>query len=83
MNNEMANLGPQSRAWLAAVGVHTQADLAEIGAVEAYHRAKVAFPDRVTLNLLYGLEGALLGIRWDELPAEIKADLQRQLEEKA
>lgn len=77
----MLNLGPKSREWMAAVGVHTGADLAAIGAVEAYRRAKAAFPDRVSLNLLYALEGALLGMRWDELPAEIKADLKRQFEE--
>lgn len=80
MPNQMLNLGPRSREWLAAVGVHTQADLAAIGSVEAYRRAKAAFPDRISLNLLYGLEGALLGMRWDELPVEMKAELKRQLE---
>lgn len=77
----MKNLGPKSREWLASVGVHTIDDVARLGIIETYRRVKAAYPEKVTLNLLWGLQAALLGIRWDELPPDIKDELRRQIEE--
>lgn len=77
----MKNLGPKSTEWLASIGVHTLDDVAQLGVVETYQRVKAAYPDKVSLNLLYGLQAALLDIRWDELPPDIKSDLKRQVEE--
>lgn len=77
----MKNLGPKSREWLASVGVHSLEDVAKFGVVETYKRVKAAYPEKVTLNLLWGLQAALLGIRWDELPPDIKSELKRQVEE--
>ena len=31
-----------------------------------------------SLNLLYALEGALLGLRWDRLPAVVKENLKQR-----
>lgn len=78
----MKNMGPKSSEWLASVGIHTLDDVAKLGVVETYRRVKAAYPEKVTLNMLYGLQAALLGIRWDELPPDIKAELKRQVEEK-
>lgn len=77
----MKNLGPKSREWLASVGVHSLDDVARLGVVETYKRVKAAYPEKVTLNMLWGLQAALLGIRWDELPTDIKSELRRQVEE--
>lgn len=77
----MKNMGPKSREWLASVGVHTLDDVANLGVVETYKRVKTAYPEKVTLNMLWGLQAALLGIRWDELPPDIKSELKRQVEE--
>lgn len=77
----MKNLGPKSREWLASVGVHTMDDVARLGVIETYRRVKAAHPEKVTLNLLWGLQAALLGIRWHELPPDIKDELRRQIEE--
>ena len=77
----MKNLGPKSSEWLASVGIHTLDDVARLGVVETYKRVKAAYPEKVTLNMLWGLQAALLGIRWDELPADMKAELKRQVEE--
>lgn len=49
------------------------------GSVEAYRRVKALYPHRISLNMLWGLEAALLGIRWDQLPDEIKANLRAQV----
>lgn len=73
-------LGPQSTQWLAAAGLPSLADVERVGVVEAYRRVKAVFPDRVTLNLLYGLQAALLKISWLDLPPEMKAALRAQVE---
>ena len=73
------NIGPKTISWLHAVGIHTQAELEDLGAVEAYKRLKAAFPDKVSLNALYGLQGAILNIPWNALPLDMKADLIAQV----
>ncbi len=78
-SDSLKNIGPKTREWLAAVGIHTLADLEALGAVEAYRQLKAAFPDRVTLNALWGLQGALMGIRWNEIPEDIRQDLLEQV----
>lgn len=78
---QIKNMGKVSSEWLHDAGIHTLADVEDLGAVEAYKRVKALYPNRVSLNLLYGLQGALLGIRWNELPTDMKADLKTQVEE--
>jgi DNA transformation protein len=77
----MKNIGPKSTEWLASIGVHSLEDVAKLGVVETYKRVKAAHPEKVTLNMLWGLQAGLLGIRWDELPPGIKSELKRQVEE--
>jgi DNA transformation protein and related proteins len=77
----MKNMGPKSSEWLASIGVHSLEDVAKLGVVETYKRVKAAYPEKVSLNLLYGLQAALLDISWHELPADIKEELKRQVEE--
>lgn len=77
----MKNMGPKSSEWLASVGIHTLDDVAKLGVVETYKRVKAAYPDKVSLNLLYGLQAALLDLPWNELPPDIKAELKRQVEQ--
>jgi hypothetical protein len=74
----MKNMGPRSSEWLASVGIHTLDDVAALGVVEAYKRVKSAYPEKVSLNLLYGLQAALLDLPWNELPPDIKEELKRQ-----
>jgi DNA transformation protein len=76
----MKNMGPRSSEWLASVGIHTLDDVAALGVVEAYKRVKSAYPEKVSLNLLYGLQAALLDLPWNELPPDIKEELKRQAE---
>ena len=78
----MKNMGPKSSEWLASIGVHSLEDVAKLGVVETYKRVKAAYPEKVSLNLLYGLQAALLDISWNELPPDIKEELRRQAEER-
>jgi hypothetical protein len=77
----MKNIGPKSREWLASVGVYTLDDVAELGVVETYKRVKAAYPEKVLLNLLWGLQAALLDLPWNELPPDIKSELRKQVGE--
>lgn len=80
MADEFSRLGAKSRAWLAEVGITTFEQIEELGSVEVYRRLKAVRPRDVTLNMLYGLEAALMGIRWLDLPGEIKEELRQQVE---
>ena len=77
----MKNMGPKSREWLASVGVYTLADVAKLGVVETYKRVKAAYPEKVSLNLLWGLQAALLDLPWNELPPDIKSELRKEIGE--
>ena len=76
----LRNIGPTSARWLAEVGIETEADLEEVGAVEAYRRVRARQP-RASLNLLYALEGALLGLPWNGLPPEVTERLRREADD--
>jgi DNA transformation protein len=73
-------VGPKSRQWLAEAGIHTLEDLAELGALEAWKRARTAHPREVSLNLLYALQGLLMGCAWNELPPSVREDLKKSAE---
>lgn len=77
----MKNMGPKSTEWLASVGVHSLDDVVKLGVVETYRRVKAAYPEKVSLNLLYGLQAALLDLPWNELPTDIKEELKKQVED--
>jgi len=75
----LTNLGATSAAWLVAAGVKTPARLRTLGAVEAFRRVAYSRGGSVTFNLLYALEGAIRGRRWDHLPESLRAHLRRRV----
>jgi DNA transformation protein len=77
----LKNIGPKTSGWLRDVGIYSMKDLEALGAAAAYVRLRAAFPRKVSLNALWGLQGALLGIRWNQLPETMKADLLAQVQE--
>lgn len=76
----MLNLGPKSRSWLTAVGVHDLEALRRLGPVETYLRVKRA-GFNVSLNLLWGLAGAVLDCPWNRLPPGERESLLLALDE--
>ena len=74
----LPGVGPVTQGWLDEAGIGTVGTLRSLGAVEAYRRLKFMFPGRVTLNALYGLEAALRGCHWLDLPEEVKSALRQQ-----
>lgn len=76
----LLNLGPKSAERLRAVGIKDVETLEQMGVTQAYQRVKAAFPQQTSLNLLYSLQGGLLGIPWQVLPQAMKDDLKRALD---
>lgn len=74
----LSGIGPVTQSWLEEAGIRTVGDLRALGALEAYRRLKFMLPRRVSLNALYGLEAALHGCHWLDLPQDVKAALQRE-----
>ena len=77
---QLSNLGPVSAGWLEAAGIRSEAELRRVGAVAAYHRVATHRSGDVSLNLLYALEGAIHGVRWDRLPPDERARLRAAAE---
>jgi DNA transformation protein len=75
----LRNLGPVSERMLNAVGVHTAAELRELGAVNAYRLLPLR-GHRPSLNLVWAIEAALTDVHWMDLPPETKARLKAELE---
>jgi hypothetical protein len=72
------NLGGRSEQWLNEIGIFTRADLESIGSTEIYRLLKArGYP--VSLNLVWGIEGALADIDWRDLSDELKAGLRQQI----
>ena len=76
---KIRNIGPKSMAWLRQTGVRTLEDLQSVGALAAFVRIKRA-GFRPSLNLLYALEGAILGCHWQEIPDTRRAELVQAAE---
>ena len=74
------NMGTKTRVWLHEIRIDTLEDLEAIGAVEAYQRLKASRPTEISLNMLWGLQGALLDIRWNMITPDMKAELKALVE---
>lgn len=74
-----ANLGPKSAAMLEAVGIDSMEKLAALGSVTAYALVRGSNP-RISLNLLWAMEGAITGQSWQTVAREHRASLLLALE---
>ena len=74
-----ANLGPKSAQALSDAGIHSFAQLQQMGAVAAYARTKRVA--KVSLNLLWALEGALTGLHWKVVAREHRTSLLLALDQ--
>jgi DNA transformation protein len=75
----LKNIGPVTVRQLGEVGIQSEQQLREVGALEAFRRLKRAFPERVNLVYLYSLQGALLDCPWGELPPEVREQLRQMV----
>lgn len=76
---KLPNIGPKTSLRLNDVSVYTLDDIRKLGVVEVYRRLRDRYPDKVTLNALWGLEGAVTNTPWNRIPDEVKQELLNQL----
>jgi len=70
----MPNIGKVAEALLAEAGITTPEMLIKTGSKEAFIKIRLIDPT-VCLHMLYGLEGAVEGIRDSMLSTETKREL--------
>lgn len=69
------NIGKVVEEQLHQVGIHTIAQLNEKGSKQAWLEIKAIDPS-ACYNLLCGLEGAIRGVKWSQLPEDVKKELK-------
>ena len=74
---KLLNIGGKSAAWLRQVGIRTWDDVNAIGSLEAFMRVKRA-GFKPSLNLLYALEGTLVGCHWQQVEITRRTELAAQ-----
>ncbi|HEY8876413.1 MAG TPA: TfoX/Sxy family DNA transformation protein [Roseateles sp.] len=72
-------LGPRSREQLAAIGIHTPADLQAADAFEVYARIKARWPG-ASRNLVYALLGAQESRDWRDIARERRTEVLLRLD---
>jgi DNA transformation protein len=75
--SNLPNLGAVSAGWLEDAGIHSIKHLQEMGSVAAYQAVQRSGKSP-SLLLLYALEAALMGLRWDHLPEAVKSSLRQR-----
>ena len=73
--SDLPNIGKTVEQQLIAVGIETPELLREKGSRAAWLAIQAMDPS-ACYNRLCGLEGAIRGIRWHDLPEEVKRDLK-------
>jgi len=74
--SKLPNIGKLSEKKLNQVGIFTKEELFTLGSKEAFKRIR-KIDAGACLNMLYGLEGAVQGVRWHNLSKETKEDLKK------
>jgi len=74
---QLPNIGPVLAEKLNQIGVYSYEDLAAKGSVAAL--VQIGQTDITAFaNLLYALEGAILGVRWHDIPEEHRQKVKDQ-----
>ncbi len=72
---EMPNIGKVVAEKLTQAGISTPEELISIGSEQAFIRLQT-IDETACMSMLQGLEGAVQGIRWHNLPKERKEELR-------
>ena len=72
----LPNVGKVLAENLRVVGIGTPEQLRAIGAKDAFLRIRASVDPGACLHMLYGLQGAVEGVRDTLLPPETKEDLR-------
>ncbi len=73
--SKLSNIGQMVEQQLNQVGIKTYEQLTQIGSKQAWLKIKMMDPS-VCIHRLYALEGAIQGVRKNQLSAAIKIELK-------
>ncbi len=74
--SSLPNVGKVLEQNLIAVGIETPQQLREIGSKEAFVRIRLHADPGACLHMLYGIEGAMRGVRDTLVDTETKQELR-------
>lgn len=74
--SERINIGSDTESKLFQVGIDSLEKLIATGSEKAFLKLRTIDPD-ACLSLLYGLEGAILNLKWHEIPSDRKQELKQ------
>ena len=78
--SKLPNIGKTVEEQLVQVGIHTTAELKELGAKAAWLKIK-EIDESACMHRLLALEGAIQGVKKTMLSDEVKADLKQFYQE--
>lgn len=77
MENDLTkvqNIGKETARKLNEAGIDSYETLVHLGTEQAFRKLKSKDPN-TCINLLYSLEGAIEGVKWNEISKERKLEL--------
>ena len=78
---DLHNIGKKIADRLCEVGIYSEKELRQVGAVGAYKRIKEKYPDEIlpVCYYLYSFEGALQNQHWDAIGEARKCALRAEI----
>lgn len=73
---DLPNISKVNAQKLRDAGITTPEELRALGSKEALVRVRMESDPGACLSMLYGLEGAIRGVRWHSLPDDVKEELR-------
>ena len=73
---KLPNISKVNEEKLLAAGIDTPERLRQLGSRRAIELVRACSDPCACVNMLYALEGAIRGVRWHDLPTEVKDELK-------
>lgn len=73
---KLPNISKVNEKKLLAAGIDTPERLRQLGSRRAIELVRACSDPGACVNMLYALEGAIRGVRWHDLPKEVKDELK-------
>lgn len=75
--SEMINISKVNEKKLEDAGIDSAEELKKVGSKKAFLMVRGSSDPGACLSMLQGLEGAIQGVRWHNLPEGTKEDLKK------
>jgi len=76
--SKLPNIGNVLATRLKEAGISTPEQLRKMGVVQAFKKIKHHYHPDACINSLYALQGAVMGIRWHDIPKDIKDEIKQE-----